>query len=95
MANWQALYNTKTGRLISQGTVFVDPLPPDTALLDVGTNPGRTKMWNEATRRFVDRPPKVAKTKVEQVMDSEHIRPLNTGAKNAIAAILRNHLGDT
>lgn len=55
-----ALYETATGRLHGLGHIVADPLPDGFSVMLVGDDPpDASVMWDEATRSFIPRPPKV------------------------------------
>lgn len=65
--SWFLVYDTNTGRLVSQGTVIADPLPRGLTAVDVGTRPEGV-MWDEASRSMVPRPPKEYVDRVDDIV---------------------------
>ena len=63
------LYDTATGRLVSQGTVVASPLPDGLTAVDVGTRPSDGQMWDSATRTMVARPAKVLVDRLQDLLD--------------------------
>jgi hypothetical protein len=55
---WFAVVERATGRLESVGTVLAEQLPPHLEAIELPSAPG-DNMWDEASRTFVPRPPKV------------------------------------
>lgn len=65
MPDWFACYDTRTGELISTGTVVADPLPRNVAKLNVGTrrpSPQRD-VWNPALLVFEDKEAEITAAK--------------------------------
>ncbi|KKK55825.1 hypothetical protein LCGC14_3070680 [marine sediment metagenome] len=62
-----AVYETSTGILRSLGTVLADPMPPQFTVIDIGTSPADNTMWDETTRTFIPRPPKVFVDRLEDL----------------------------
>ncbi|KKM02264.1 hypothetical protein LCGC14_1786190 [marine sediment metagenome] len=56
---WRAIYDTADGRLHSVGTVWTDPPRAGTDFKEFAEKPDDASMWDEVTRAFVPRPPKV------------------------------------
>ena len=68
MAYW-AVYETATGRLVSQGTRLADPLPAGLTAVDLGTRPADSLMWDSAQRIMVARPAKVLVDRLQDLLD--------------------------
>lgn len=66
--SWFLVYETATGRLVSQGTVLADPLPRGLTSVDVGTKPDDSLMWDEASRSMVPRPTRQLVDRVDDVV---------------------------
>lgn len=55
---WRAIYNSSDGRLRSVGSVWTEP--PGTDFREYAEKPDDSEnMWDEATRNFIPRPPKI------------------------------------
>lgn len=65
---WYAIYDTTSGFLYSVGTVITDPLPPGTAALELPGEPTPAVMWDEATRNFILRPPKILIDRLQDII---------------------------
>ena len=74
------LYETATGRPISLSSVEVVTLRPGTTSLDIDTKPTNDQMWDEASRSFIPRPPKVFVDRLEDFKS----RPGMSGLFNAL-----------
>jgi len=65
---WRSIYKTANGRLVSVGSVWKDPLPPDEAFLELPDRPDQgANMWDETTRDWVVRPPKVFADRLDDI----------------------------
>lgn len=62
------LYETATGRPISQSSVAADPVRAGYTSLDIGTKPSSDTMWDETTKAFIARPPKVFVDRIDDLM---------------------------
>ena len=62
---WYAVYEAATGRLVSEGTVVANPLPPG-LVLKIVPKPDDSAMWNQSSLDFVPRP---AIVMVDRVVD--------------------------
>ncbi len=85
-----AVYETSTGILRSLGTVLADPMPRQFTVVDIGTSPADDTMWDEATRTFIPRPPKVL---VDRILDLR-TRPKFLAIWNSLTARQQNDLRD-
>jgi hypothetical protein len=56
---WYAVYEERTGRLVSIGTVLPDTLPPGLTSKEIAAQPRDDQMWDEVVQDLVDRPPPV------------------------------------
>ena len=56
---WRSIFETVSGRLVSVGTVWTDPIPAGLDFLETVNKPGASDMWDETSRNWVPRPPKV------------------------------------
>ncbi len=87
-----AIYETATGRLRSLGTVLADPMPPEFTVVDIGSAPADNTMWDEATRTFIPRPPKVFVDRLEDLRNRPEFRQvwntLNQTQKDAMRQAL-------
>lgn len=66
---WRVFYDDTTGRAVSMGSVWVDQLPPGIAFKEYGAPADLSaQMWNEATRDFIARPPKVLVDRLQEIL---------------------------
>ena len=57
---WRCIFDSSTGRLRSVGTVWTEPPRPGTDFRESVDRPDQgPNMWDEATRDWVPRPPKI------------------------------------
>lgn len=68
MEKWYAIYNTTSGFLYSVGTVITQPLRPGTTSLELAGEPTPAVMWDESTRNFIPRPPKVLIDRLQDII---------------------------
>lgn len=94
---WFLVYETATGRLVSQGTVLADPLPRGLTSVDVGTKPDDSLMWDASARVFVSRPAKILVDRVDDIVNDPTITPalgrLNAQQLQAVRDVLARVLG--
>lgn len=101
---WYAVHDVTTGRLRSLGTVLPPQLPDGLAALPLGaTAPDlATTMWDDATRGFLPRPPKLPPVdRLDDVQDAAIFAELraaiagitNTTQRAALVSALRLCLG--
>lgn len=64
-----AIYEKATGRLRSLASRLTVALPLELEALDIGTSPADDTMWDEATRTFIPRPPKVFVDRLQDLVD--------------------------
>lgn len=57
------------------GTVFVDPLPSGLDFLEMEEKPPDTDMWDEGTRSFIPRPPKVLVDRWDDLLNDPDFGP--------------------
>ena len=62
------LYETATGKPKSLSSVEANPVPAGHTSVDIGTKPDKTVMWDEATKAFIPRPPKVLKDRLQDLI---------------------------
>ena len=65
---WFAIYNNDTGQLISVGTVLGD-VPDGHAAVMLPDRPDDFEMWDEPSRAFVQRPPKVLVDRLQDLIN--------------------------
>lgn len=62
---WKAYYRDSDGRLLSVGSVHPEEAPAGVTTVDLPGPPADDRMWDEATRGYVAKPP-AAKTYEER-----------------------------
>ena len=67
-------YETATGRPLSLSSVAPNPVKPGHSVVDIGTKPDKTVMWDEATKAFIPRPPKVLKDRLQDLIDRPKVK---------------------
>ena len=94
---WYALCESATGRLESVGTVVADDsllASKGLVKISLGTSPPPdTKMWDQATRTFVDRPPKVIRDLFMEMLAETELRNLSQAVKDRIVTAANRHFG--
>ena len=65
---WFAVFETVTGRLHSVGEVLADPLPDWLESVIISDKPDETVMWDQNTRQFIARPPKVLIDRLQDIL---------------------------
>lgn len=106
---WYALYDKLNGRLHSLGTVLAEKIPDDLEIKELsgwGTTGEQALdeppniMWDEATRDFITRPPKVLIDRLEDIITHSDYADfkevwdlLNVARKQKVKAALIRLLG--
>jgi len=88
---WYAVVEDATGRLISTGEVLANPLPVGMVALTIGSAPG-DKMWDEVTRTFIARPPKVFIDRFTDLLARPGVQTLYNSLTTARKTQLRDAL---
>jgi len=94
--SWFILYDDKSGRMVSQGTIVAERLPEGVVLLELLGRPPDSDMWDPATLRFVPRPAKVLKDVYDDVLAEFRGRglnvppPLEAALKQALIDVVGN-----
>lgn len=65
---WFAIHDAN-GKLLSAGTVIAPNLPADWVVKEYPTKPPDTDMWDEASRNYIVRPPKVLIDRLQDILD--------------------------
>lgn len=89
MTIWYGIYEDKTGRLVSQGTVIADPLPEGLVAVEIAEQNPEGFAWNPETRAF-DIPLKApldTKTELAQLVARIEAAQDLTAAKLAAADV--------
>lgn len=89
MTIWYAVFDEKTGRLVSQGSVLADPLPEGLTAVEIPEQNPEGLAWNVETRAFdiPIAPPLDSKVELAQLVAKiEAARDL-TEAKTAAAEV--------
>jgi hypothetical protein len=89
---WHAVIDDATGRLVSLGQVVADPLPAGLVAQDLPGRPADSQMWDEATRSFVPRPPKVLVDRIQDLADDPALVAVWTRLTAVQRTALRNRL---
>ena|SRR3990167_5317272 len=90
---WFAVFETLTGRLHSIGEVLADPLPVDLSTLVLAGQPDASQMWDQDTRQFIARPPKVLVDRLQDILTNPNYSEFQTvwnGLNTARKTQLRN-----
>ncbi len=98
---WRSIYKTASGRLVSVGSIWKDPLPPDEDFLELPARPDQgADMWDEATRNWVVRPPKVFADRLEDLKTHPRFgkfkqvwQTMNAQQKQLLATVIITLLG--
>ena len=92
-----AIHEIATGRLKSMGSVIADPLPAGLTAVDIVNPPLDSEMWDEATKTFIARPPKVLADRLEDLKARPAFRTfwqsLNQQQKDTLITALKWLLG--
>lgn len=86
------LYETATGRPISLSSVEADPIRAGRTSVDIGSAPSPDTMWDNATRAFIPRPPKVFVDRIEDLKNLPGMNSLWNKLKPADKTTLQNAL---
>jgi len=62
------LYVTNTGKPVSLSSVEANPVPAGHTSVDIVNKPDKTVMWDEVTKAFIPRPPKVLKDRLQDLI---------------------------
>ena len=89
---WYAVYETATGRLASIGSVLANPLPTGMTALPLAAEPTSADMWDEATRTFIPRPPKVMRDLVDTILADPDLPALNPVNRDRLRNVLVKHV---
>ena len=65
---WHYLYDDTTGRLLTESSVLIASPPGGTLVLSRLTRAEPNEMWDETTRLFVPRPPKVLIDRLQDLL---------------------------
>lgn len=89
---WFVVHRTETGQIVSSGDVVASPLPEGLTSVDVGARPADSKMWDPASRAFVDRPAKVLVDRIQELRDDPALSAVWTRLTANQQTALRNRL---
>ena len=89
---WFCYFETVSGRLVSHGSVPTVPTPGDLTVVDVGSRPTDSLMWDEATRAWVARPAKVLVDRLQDLADDPELSAVWTQLTPTQRTALRNRL---
>ena len=90
---WFAIIDKSTGRLQSIGTRVAPKLPTTLEVRALNGKPIEGEMWDEATREFILRPPKVIIDRVDDIMNDPSLPPLSTAQKTALRKVIGRIMG--
>ncbi|HAM40493.1 MAG TPA: hypothetical protein DCP69_03950 [Candidatus Omnitrophica bacterium] len=97
MEQWYAIYEIDSGRLRSWGSVIADDSilsAAGLAKLLIPGPPPDDQMWDEATRTFVPRPPRIVRDLVEEFVNDTEFPNVNAAAKDKVRQIARRVFAD-
>lgn len=67
--SWYVTYIKSTGRPVSFGSIQPVEVPAEMAYVVLPEKPPDSKMWDEATKGFIDRPAKVLRDLLQELLD--------------------------
>lgn len=87
MTIWYGVYEEKSGRLVSQGTVLADPLPDGLVAVEIAEQNPEGFLWNEKSRAFdiPVKPPVSTEAELAKLVAAIEAAPDLTAAKVAAA----------
>ena len=98
MDQWYAICRTATGRLESLGTVVADDNYLESnglTKIPLASAPDQQhQMWDEASRVFVPRPPKIARDLVEEFVNDGEFPNVNAAVKDKMRQIAQRVFAD-
>jgi hypothetical protein len=81
---WYAVFERATGRLESLGTVLAEEIPAEFDVIELPGAPDDSEMWDEPSRRFIPRPPKV----IVDLLNSPLLATLNPVQRRLVEKIV-------
>lgn len=88
---WYAVYDKSTGRAVSFATSVPETLPDALEAKEVPTQPSGSSMWDEALRNMVPRPPKILRSRIEDLLSDPDMPSLPASIKDRIRTVVRRH----
>lgn len=92
---WFVVVDDTTGRL--QTAAFQDPVAPSVnpplIVIPLAGPPSRNEMWDEGTRTYVPRPPRIYVDRAQDVINDPRLNNVNQGTKNQVLNVINEVFG--